>query len=207
MNISPYNDAALNVMYNQLFCDIPELYNNQTAGYPWDVLFNNKSSHQQLLSLASDTTAESRIKLLAYNQLKTKGYPVDSKELLGVIIEVGLENGLDVVAAFKDGTARYINQSGKLIIWETKTDESKKLVDDLFAASLEVVSKIGAWDKARLPQPGKDQIRINFLVAEGLYFGQGPFEVLARDAMGGPVIHAAQQLLVFLTDKALAKVD
>ena len=207
MNISPYNDAALNVIYNQLFCDIPELYNNHAAGYPWDVLFNNKSSHQQLLSLASDETAASRIKLLAYNQLKTKGYPVDSKELLGVIIEVGLENGLDVVAAFKDGTARYINQSGKLIIWETKTDESEKLVDDLFAASLLVVSKIGAWDKARLPQPGKDQIRINFLVAEGLYFGQGPFEVLARDAMGGPVIHAAQQLLVFLTDKALANVD
>ena len=207
MNISPYNDAALNVIYNQLFCDIPELYNNHAAGYPWDVLFNNKSSHQQLLSLASDETAASRIKLLAYNQLKTKGYPVDSKELLGVIIEVGLENGLDVVAAFKDGTARYINQSGKLIIWETKTDESEKLVDDLFAASLLVVSKIGAWDKARLPQPGKDQIRINFLVAEGLYFGQGPFEVLARYAMGGPVIHAAQQLLVFLTDKALANVD
>ena len=207
MNISPYNDAALNVIYNQLFCDIPELYNNHAAGYPWDVLFNNKSSHQQLLSLASDETAASRIKLLAYNQLKTKGYPVDSKELLGVIIEVGLENGLDVVAAFKDGTARYINQSGKLIIWETKTDESEKLVDDLFAASLEVVSKIGAWDKARLPQPGKDQIRINFLVAEGLYFGQGSFDVLAHDAMGGPVIHAAQQLLAFLTDKALANVD
>ena len=207
MNISPYNDATLNVMYNQLFCDIPELYNNHAAGYPWDVLFNNKSSNQQLLSLASDVKAGSRINLLAYNQLKTKGYPVDSKELLGVIIEVGLENGLDVVAAFKDGTARYINQSGKLIIWETKTEESEKLGDNLFAASLEVVSKIGAWDKARLPQPGKDQIRINFLVAEGLYFGQGPFEVLARDAMGGPVIHAAQQLLTFLTDKALANVD
>lgn len=46
------------------------------------------------------------------------------KELLAVIIEVGLENGLDVLASYANGTARYINQSGKMIIWENTIDDT-----------------------------------------------------------------------------------
>jgi len=71
MNINPYNDATLNVMYNQLFCDIPELYNNHAAGYPWDVLFNNKSrenrNHSQQEGYEQDLARLLIILILAIN--------------------------------------------------------------------------------------------------------------------------------------------
>lgn len=67
----------------------------------------------------------------------------DKKELLGVIVEVGLNEGLDVVAAYQDGTARYINYTGKMVVWETTTPASAKLTKELFSQSESILSKIG----------------------------------------------------------------
>jgi hypothetical protein len=120
---------------------------------------------------------------------------------MGVVIEVGMENGLDTLAAYVDGTARYINQAEKMIVWEAPSDLSQKLIDDLFTASANVVKQIGPWEKKRLAQPANGNIRLNFLVADGLYFGQGPLDVLSKDPIGAPVIQAATQLLIFLTEQ------
>jgi len=207
MSIKPYHNESLNVLYNSLFCDMPAVYQtdaSQQQLYPWDVLLHNNNSDEALRSVIADDALESRMKLLAYHQLRTKGYTAGNKELLGVIIEVPLENGLDVLAAFKDGTARYINQSEKLIVWETQTAASERLMDELFAAAMSVVNRIGVWDGARLPPPNRGEVRLNFLVSDGLYFGQGPFNVLAADAMGAPVINAATELMMFLTGKVPA---
>jgi len=38
--------------------------------------------------------------------------------LFSVIVEIGIDTSLDVLAAFGDGSARYMNQSGKTIIFE-----------------------------------------------------------------------------------------
>jgi len=207
MDIQPYQSESLNILYNSLFCDIPEGYQSTAASnteYPWDILLSDKSSEVLLLAVATDDTLESRVKLLACRKLAAMGHHIAQKELLGVVIEVGLEKGLDVIAAFKDGTARYINQSGKMIIWEAATAESATLINHLFNESTTVVSKIGPWNDKRLPAPAAGYVRLNFLVSDGLYFGQGPFDVLAADAMGGPVIEAALQLMLFLTDKVPA---
>lgn len=207
MGIKPYHNESLNVLYNSLFCDMPECYRSMAtsaAEYPWDILLSDKSSEELLLAVATDDTLESRSKLLACRKLDVMGHRIAQKELLGVVIEVGLGRGLDVIAAFKDGTARYINQSGKMIVWEAATAESAALIDHLFNESTTVVSKIGPWNDKRLPAPANGSVRLNFLVADGLYFGQGPFDVLAADAMGGPVIQGALQLMLFLTDKVPA---
>ena len=196
MKIRPYSNPAFNNIYNMLFCDDIELYRNATAKqeYPWNILLSENANATELLKVASDPELETRIQLLAYHLLGS-----DAKKFLGVVVEVGMEGGLDTLAAYKDGTARYINHSEKLTVWDTVTNESKQLVDDLFYHSFQVVKQIGPWDKERLPQPGVDQIRLSFLVSDGLYFGNGPFEVLEKDAMAGPVIKAATNLLVFLT--------
>jgi hypothetical protein len=36
----------------------------------------------------------------------------------GVVLDVPIDDGLDTLAAYADGTARYINHSGRTIIWE-----------------------------------------------------------------------------------------
>jgi hypothetical protein len=200
--ITPYPDNNLNTIYNLLFCDDPGLYQSSFSGkeeYPWNVLFNTPADSVALAQLSRDTTVESRIQLLACRQLAASGQPVADKQLFGVIIEVGLEEGPDTLAAYKDGTARYINHSGKMIIWENPTAESNVIIQQLLDDSENVVAQIGPWTDPRLPAPGAGDIRLNFLVTDGLYFGQGPFEVLQGDAMGGPVIQSALALLQFLT--------
>lgn len=187
-----------------LFCDDLEVYkaNEQSlTGYPWNVFFAEEPTVENLQFIVKDDRLESRQRLLGYRMLSGKGETVETKELLGVIVEVVMPGGLDVLAAYEDGRCRYINYSGRIIVWEVPTEESNKLVDQLFAASEETVNQIGPWNEARRPFPVDDMVRLSFLVSDGLYFGEGPFSVLDADPKGGPVITAATQLMVFLTDK------
>lgn len=200
---APYKDEGLNNIYNLLFCDQPTLYKPESLplSYPWNVLMSAAPSENELRKITEDESIETRQVLLAYQLLADQGYQAHGRELLGVVIEVGLDDGLDTLAAYKDGTARYINHSGRMIVWEAKNARAELLIDTLFDKSQSVVKNIGPWDKDRLPAPGVGNVRLSFLVSDGLYFGQGPFDVLEADAMGGLVIHAATRLMVFLTEQ------
>lgn len=199
----PYKNDSFNKIYEILFCDKPELYRpaKQQAGeYPWNVLFAEEPDADALNEIIEDEGIESRVKILAYRLLADMGEPAEDNLLLGVIIEVGLDNGLDVLAAYQDGSARYINHAEKIIIWDQPDNRSQPLVNGLFAESLRVVNNIGPWNGERLAPPAKGGVRLTFLVSGDIYFGQGPFDALVKDAMGGPVIHAATQLMIYLTE-------
>lgn len=202
----PYSDSGTNLIYNLLFCDNLDLYKSNTQApysYPFNVLFSNTSTVTDFQKIINDTSTDSRVKILAYNQLILKGHVPDQKELFAVIIEVGLDEGLDTLASFKDGTARYINHSGKILIWETTDVESNELTQDLFTNSEEIVKQIGPWDQPRRPHPETGMVRITFLVSDGLYFGEGPMDVLFNDAMAGPALISATELMSYLTSKGM----
>ena len=205
--ITPYNDEGLNKIYNLLFCDDIALFktNEAPSAYPWNVLLSENVDAAKLKMLINDDTIETRQRILAYHLLFKNGIEAPV-ELLGVIIEVGMSDGLDVLAVYEDGTARYINHSGKMIIWDSSTNDSNELIDQLFEVSENVVNQIGPWKDARLPQPGREMVRLSFLVSGQLYFGEGPFDVLQADAMGGPVINAATALMAFLINQTEKKV-
>ncbi|GAB4011122.1 hypothetical protein GCM10028808_23800 [Spirosoma migulaei] len=204
-SIKPYHDAGLNKLYGLLFCDSTDLYKSATqpTGYPWDTLLAENPDLGTVQAISVDETLETRPQILAYNLLLAKGFPVHAKELLGVIIEVAVGDGLDVLAAFKDGTCRYINHTEKLLVWDTQTDKSNQLVSQLFASSMTVVHRIGLWDQGRTSFPTAGMIKLTFLVSDGLYFGLGPFDALQRDPMAGPVIQSAVQLMTYLVDQAI----
>lgn len=203
----PYKDSSANHIYNLLFCDNIELYKENTKqpyNYPFDILFSEASTIVDFQKIIDDRSSDARIKALSYNRQLSKGHKPSKKELLAVIVEVGLENGLDVLASFDDGTARYINQTEKILVWETTTDEkSNELTKDLFLKSQHIVNQIGIWDKPRLPAPTKGNVRITFLVSDGLYFGEGPIDVLFSDPMASPALTSATYLMKYLTEKSL----
>jgi len=202
-SIDPYSDSSTNLIYNLLFCDNLNLYKENTAkpfNYPFDILFSESSSNSDLQKIIDNVNSDPRTKILAYNQQVTNGHKSDKKELLAVIVEVGLENGLDVLASFKDGTARYINQTGKILVWEsTNVETANNITNDLFANCQKIIEKIGAWNKPRLSNPKIGNVRITFLVSDGLYFGEGPMNVLFNDPMAGPALQKATELLQYLT--------
>ena len=205
-SIDPYKDNATNLIYNLLFCDNLDLYKENTQQplqYPFDILFSELSTTTDFQKVIDDKNSDPRIKILAYNRQLASGHKSTKKEILAVIVEVGLENGLDVLASFNNGTARYINQTGKILIWETTDETSNKLTNELFLISQDIVNKIGAWDKPRRPYPTKGNVRITFLVSDGLYFGEGPISVLFKDPLASPALLKATELMKYLTEKSL----
>src|SRR5580698_8897834 len=145
----PYKDAATNVLYNMLFCDDLDLYRSRTQppySYPFNILFSAYPDEANLQRVIDDSTLDARLRIIALNTRRSMGRAPAGKQLLGVIVEVGLENGLDVLASFRDGKARYINQSGKVLIWDTASDATAyKLTADLFEKSERVIDQLEPW--------------------------------------------------------------
>jgi len=201
----PYKEDSTNNIYELLFCDY-ELYKNGAHNketYPWNILFADVYDSKEVNSIIENNNTESRIKVLAYKAKAVNDEIIQSKDLLAVIVEVGLEEGLDVLASFRDGTARYINYSGKILVWENEDEISLELTKQLFDNSNRIVQQIGPWDEPRKPHPEKGIVRISFLVSDKLYFGEGPMSVLFNDQLAGPSLLAATHLMKYITEKAL----
>ncbi len=205
--INPYADGSTNSIYNLLFCDDIQLYKKaikQPAVYPWNILFSQDINVPLLQKITDDAATETRHKILAYRRLAAIGYTIEKKDLLGVIVEVALEGGLDVVASYNDGSARYINQTGKMIIWETWEATSINLTKDLFEKSAAIVAQIEPCDAPRKPFPSKGRVRISFLVSDGFYFGEAPANIFFNDALAKPALLSAAALMQFLTEQVLS---
>jgi hypothetical protein len=194
----PYAESHVNFLYNLLFCDDLTLFkkqNNAESEGLWAALLADKPDKNALRRIAEDKTNEGRVRALAYNRLRAAGEKVPTKQLLGVIVEVPLQQGLDVLAAFSEGGVRYLNQSGKVSIFEGQGNPVESLAKELVSTAQPVITQIGPWEKQRLPPPKVGNVRMTFLVSDGLYFGEGPFGALQQDPMAGPVLAKATQLL------------
>jgi hypothetical protein len=147
---------------------------------------------------------ESRHYLQAWHFLQEHGQqpsPDISKTLLGVVVEVGMPQGLDLLAAYADHSARYYNYSGAGVVWEHPDNSLDRLIDSLLSVSTRVVARIGPWNKERPPASPAGQARLSFLTPSGLHFGQGPMSALAADPLAGSVLQAATALMQTLIAK------
>ncbi|MCC3156365.1 hypothetical protein LJ737_03900 [Hymenobacter sp. 15J16-1T3B] len=163
------------------------------------------TAEQFLRRVLATAGLESRHYLQAWQALRALGQvptPAEAKQVLGVVVEVGMQEGLDLVAAYADGSARYYNFSGAGVVWERPDDSLAAMIQDLLAAGQQVAAQIGPWAAPRPAAPTLGSVRINMLTPSGLHFGQAPFEALWQDALGGPVLAAAQQLMQALIAKA-----
>ncbi|HTP69476.1 MAG TPA: hypothetical protein VMJ35_11280 [Dongiaceae bacterium] len=191
-------------------------YSTQASCEPWIsfertrkfIESGDKGNATRVLQEILQTSGfESRHYLQAYHFLTDLGVtaPQDAKKrVLGVVVEVGMKNGTDLVAAYADHHARYYNYSGAGVVWERPDNTLDQPIDELLHASATVAQAIGPWEKGRPPVPTSGRARINFLTPSGLHFGEGPLDTLAKDKLGGPVIAAAfglMQRLIKLTSK------
>jgi hypothetical protein len=200
----PYEDQATNVIYQLLFCDRLDLFKeNHTAELqpPWSTLFADNPDPTALLEIAEDSHQESRVRMLAFNSLRASGHAAPKGEYLGTIIEVRLGEGLDTLAVFADGGARYLNYSGKMVVVEGMPSPFDSEINDVIQASKPIVAAIGPWDKERLPPPAEGNIRMTFLVSDGLYFGEGPMSAMQGEPLAAPLIAAGTSLLVKLVEQ------
>lgn len=200
-------------MRDTLFGDLPiDVWGaNEAAVEPWlsfararDAMARGDTK-EAVAALAAVTVMpglESRHSLQAWHFLRGLGQPppVDvQKQVLGVVVEVSLDTGLDLVAGYADHTARYWNYSGSGVVWDRPDGSLDAAVDALLDAGRAVVVHIGPWEGPRRPPPQPDFVRLNMLTPLGICFGEGPFAALAEDPMGGRLLGAATHLMQRLT--------
>jgi hypothetical protein len=199
-----------------LFGDLPASdwpKGNRATGEPWlsfvearKLLSGGEAAKavETLQRILGMPDLESRHYLQAWHQLRLAGVQPSAEEgkrLYGVVVEVTLEQGLDIVAAYVDLSARYFNFSGGSIIWDRPNPSLDEAVQRLLEAGRAVAMQIGPWEGPRPPAPKKGDARINFLTPSGLHFGQAKLEQMSRDPLGGPVIARAIQLMEALIAK------
>lgn len=199
-----------------LFGDMPiSAWNgNNSSDEPW-VSFqevekylesdNTRMATKLLNKIIKTPNLESRHYIQAWYFLKSLGVnPPDdkAKEVFGVVIEVAMKEGVDIVAAYADQTARYFNFSGTAVIWENPDDSLKKEIKKLLDTGRNIIHNIGPWENERPGVPPEGQARVSMLTPSGLHFGQAPFNTLANDEMGGPIIKAGIDLMQALIKKS-----
>jgi hypothetical protein len=148
---------------------------------------------------------EPRHALQAWHFLRGSGAKVPEqlgKVLLGVVLEVAMPEGTDLLAAYADGSARYYNYSGAGVVWDRPDGSLDPLVGELLGSAQGILEKIGPWDKPRRPAPTGETVRLNLLAPSGLHFGEASFEALSQDPFSAPTINAATRLMQALVDKS-----
>ncbi len=149
------------------------------------------------LDIAARTDVEARHVLQAWTFLRQAGIAPDAegaKHVLGVVVSVPVQHGHDVLAAYRDGSVRYINFSGAAVV----VDEGPPTAGagrELLEQGRILVSRIGPWTEPQLPPLAQGDARLMVLTPSGPHFGQGPFSALGSDPMAGPVLDAAFKLL------------
>lgn len=181
------------------------------TGEPWNLFveartqLDKKDKNSAIATLQKITTMsnlESRHYLQAWHFLRSLGVnpPADKAKIAyGVVIEVGMEKGADIVAAYTDFNAYYVNFTGAATIWQHPDNSLDAEIGALLKAGQMVAEKIGPWDKARPSPPTNGNLRLNMLTPSGLHFGEGGFNVLSQDPMGKALIDPATALMLRLT--------
>jgi hypothetical protein len=163
---------------------------------------------QSLAGITRLPDLESRHYLQAWHALAELGSPAPADvadRLNGVVVEAHLDDGPEVLAAYVDHRARYLNYSGKVIVWEARVTSIDERIDALLAAGEQIVRETGAWKSARPGTPPRGHVRINALTAGGIHFGQATFAALARNPVGAPVLQAATELIQALVQHTSAE--
>ncbi len=157
------------------------------------------------LSIARTTNLESRQTLQAWSFLRRQGMAPSADEspvVHGVICEIAVGDGHDVLAIYKDGSSRYLNHSGRIIVAQGGPPQSALAANAVITAAEPLGNVIGLWDQPTLPTVPSGHARLLLLTPGGFRFGQGPQDALWQEPMAGPVISAATQLLLILTESS-----
>jgi len=194
---TPYVSANCNRTYNLLFCDQLELIRGEFEALPvgvWEELLAKRVSIARLWEIAESDELPSRVRLLAYHRLRQLRQAVQYQHLFGVVIEIGSGMGLDVLAAYRDGTVERIDSVERVMRVDTAQPQSVASARALLEAGETVIARIGPWLQPRIAPPTAGMVRMSFLVSDGLYFGQGWIDVMRDDELASPIIAAGDAL-------------
>ncbi|HSB03168.1 MAG TPA: hypothetical protein VLE49_21130 [Anaerolineales bacterium] len=193
---------------------VSRIKNDLKPEFPWSNFVeankalkkNDKATAIGLLKqIAAAEGLGTRIYLQAWHSLRGLGeLPPEPLrgQIQGFIIENHMEQGLDLLAAYADHTARYSNYSGAGLVWDTRDPEIDHLIDDMLSVGQELMKWIGVNQNENLPIPPKGSIRLFMMSYDGSYSGEGPYAQFFQGQTAGYAIQVGHNLMMGLIKKA-----
>ena len=182
--------------------------------FPWSNFVEankaiKKNDKAAAISLLKQITAAeglaTRLHLQAWHSLRSLGeLPPESLrgQIQGFIIEKHMDEGLDIIAAYADHTARYWSYTGAGIALDARDPEIDPLIDNLLSVGQEIMKTIGLDQRENLPVPAQGNTRLFMTGFGGSCLGEGPSIHLIRDRMAGTAISAGNNLMMGILEKA-----
>ncbi|MBI4346207.1 MAG: hypothetical protein HY553_05090 [Elusimicrobia bacterium] len=172
---------------------------------PWPLLYMARALRADgrarqaaalLRQIGEEREVETRVRLWcwrALRELKVAPEAGRAGEVLGVVLELPLAFGVDTLAAYVDGTARYVNQGGAVLRFR---GEDPKITALLRRLLREAQAVSGGLPLGPRRAPPKNRIRCSLLTREGIRSGE---EELGRAGERGrflsPTFRAAASLM------------
>jgi hypothetical protein len=209
---SPQPDAA-GALYPLLLGDrsLDEWPDGELGTDPWSLFVSARSAFRAgtgdaaariWRSIAARTDVESRHVLQAWTFLRLVGMQPSSDEaetVHGVVCEVPVDGGHDVLAAYRDGSSRYLNYTGSAVVVDQSPPAAVRAARTMIEAAAPVAQVVGTWDDPVLPELPSGHARLLLLTPGGFRFGQGPPDSLWSDPGAAAVLDAATALLQLIT--------
>lgn len=123
----------------------------------------------KLQSVLQMQPLETRVELWTWTGLRELGKKPEQKaanEVLGVVIEIPIKDGYDTLSAYADGSARYLNYSGRAIFWDKPDALIKTLCRDFIESSISASSSAKPRNSNALP---KSVAQVTLLTRSGNY--------------------------------------
>jgi hypothetical protein len=156
--------------------------------------------------IAETPRLESRHYLQAWHFLRKMNIqppPELANKVYGVVVEVCLATGPELVAGYTDHTARYLHSSGGGVVWEAPDSSLNEPIDRLLEAGAAAAAVIPAMNQAR-PNPPKEvnAVQICILTPSGIHHGLGTFERCSREPLANAIVNTATALMQALVGKS-----
>jgi hypothetical protein len=193
---TPYKDARLDNIYNLQFCDNADLLHAEYAQQGvLPQLIKQELTPQVLQSLAMNGDEDSRVRILAFQQMRQKNLAVPQKILLAVIVEVGLAEGLETLAVYDDLRVRYINARKRLALVESPTPAMETIILQLYKDAQSIINGLQPSNHQRHPAPTYGRAKLTFIASDGVYLGEGQFKHMQENPQAARLIDDSLDLL------------
>lgn len=194
---APYRSSAVNQFYNRLFCDTTTDLAPKACEMPatWhSTLGEEPATPEAVRVLALDPSAPGQTRALAWQWLRTRGHPVPRRRMQGVVIETWRAGGLDVLAAYAEGTVRHINDEGEPVACDAADVQLRCAAAHLLAHASRVLLGLTRSSSSRAGPPAQGHVRFSIVAADGLYVDDGPLSLMRHEPLAGRLIRDADEL-------------
>lgn len=143
----------------------------------------NAAAATRTLRGLAGSSKEARIRLWCWQALRRLGATpsdAEARKVEGVVVEVESGHGVETLAAYADGTARYLLPTGAKVIWDAPDARLERAVADVIAGAAPVLDLLQV---GRLPgEPGASTARMTVLSPSGPRAADEPLDAATTEA-------------------------